>query len=742
MELQDRQATTIAQINADLLSVLRQAKSVFGHQDFSFGDWEATCEALPAQLTEGIIRVAVVGPIKSGKSTFLNSLLGGDYLKRGAGVVTSIVTRVRSGDRLKAMLYFKSWNDVNADMEQALVLFPTAIRHAETGGFDIRQSAARTELRLALEALTSDQCISDDARNRNMVLLSCYLNGYDTAARFLEDPRGTLQYDHTRFIQHWDFAGNEVLAVYLKDILLSVNSGRIGSHIEIADCQGSDSSNPLHLAMIQEYLRLAHLLVYVISSRTGLRRADIKFLSMIKKMGILDNVLFVLNCDLDEHRSHEELVGLIERVSKELALIKPQPAVFTFSALYNLLRSQTARLAERDQRRLEQWRAETALVGFSDRETERFSGVFQEFLGHKRRSLLFQNPVERLNAIASGLAHWIGISRDILSRDADGARQTADRIRRHQQRFGQLLSALRSAVSGTVPQLKKELGAAVNRFLDAGSGAVVNRIGAFIDGYHFAPEAYSDNLDAAGFSQTLYQVFQEFKQALDGFITEQINPEIIRFTAEQETRIAEALGAIAEPYQGLIEDAYREFCQLIGELRLAEDCARPQAPAMPEIDRLLRHSGVCHPPLVSSMGYTARIRTEAILRLGFYRVLTGFKKVLKKPVTPGEEDRRALKDSMARIKAETRKSLGELLKDYQENLKFKYFFNQVDRAGQRLCEAVAQEIQAYATDFGALAAVASAKQEDKIQAAGMLEEMDRGCRGVTESIQQLKRSWS
>ncbi|MCK7509209.1 MAG: dynamin family protein [Desulfobacterales bacterium] len=43
------------------------------------------------------IRVAVVGAIKSGKSTFLNALLKGDFLKRGAGVVTSIVTRVRAG---------------------------------------------------------------------------------------------------------------------------------------------------------------------------------------------------------------------------------------------------------------------------------------------------------------------------------------------------------------------------------------------------------------------------------------------------------------------------------------------------------------------------------------------------------------------------------------------------------------------------------------------------------------------
>jgi GTPase SAR1 family protein len=117
--------------------------------------------------------VAVVGPIKSGKSTFLNSILKGDYLKRGAGVVTSIVTRVRSGDRLSAHLYFKSWDEVNAEMEQALVLFPNNSK------FDIRNEAERHQIQQALKSLSSEQLISQDTRNLNNVLLTSYIKGYD-----------------------------------------------------------------------------------------------------------------------------------------------------------------------------------------------------------------------------------------------------------------------------------------------------------------------------------------------------------------------------------------------------------------------------------------------------------------------------------------------------------------------------------------------------------------------------------
>jgi GTPase SAR1 family protein len=736
------QKQAILGINDGLLELFRTARSIPGFADYSFGDWEKTGAGLPAQLAEETIRVAVVGPIKSGKSTFLNSLLKGDFLKRGAGVVTAIVTRVRSGERLKATLYYKSWSEVNEDMEQALVLFPHQSRRATEERFDIRRERERTGLKLALSALNPDQRISDDARNRNMVLLSCYLQGYDTVSRFLTDQQAVRHYENERFIEHWNFSGNEALAVYLRDIQLDIDSGSVGSNIEIADCQGSDSSNPLHLTMIQDYLRVAHLLIYVVSSRTGLRRADIKFLSMIKKMGILDNILFVLNCDFSEHHSFADLKPLVGRVSEELSLMKSGAEVFAFSALFNLFRSQDGHVAQKDLQRLEHWKTDAEMVGFSDRETERFRSAFDEILSRKRYALLFQNHVERLNAIIAGMSHWTGVNQEILSRDATSARQIAERIRRHQERFAQILAALQSSLSGIVPKVKQEVGAEANRFLDPASGNVMKGINAFIAGHRFDPETYAEALQAAGFSQTLYQVFQEFKQALDAFITEQINPDIIRFIASQETRIRDRLESIAAPYKSLIEDAYAEFCSLMASLGISIDCRGPGALGVPSVESLLRSSGLNHPPLASAMNYTARIRTEAILRLGFYRLVTGFKKVLKKPVRRGEEDLRALKEGMARIRRETQNSLLFHLKDYQENLKFKYLFHMIEMAAERLSQAVTQQLQAYSADFGALSERVIVQQGDKERAAAVLEEMSRSCRGMGEQISRLKQDMS
>jgi GTPase SAR1 family protein len=736
------QKSGIMHVNAEVNSLFSTAKSIPGLADYSFGDWEKTCAALPGQLEEEIIRVAVVGPIKSGKSTFLNCLLKGDFLKRGAGVVTSIVTRVRSGERVKATLYYKSWEEVNQDMQQALVLFPSPNWRSGEGPFDIRRDRERSELQHALNALNEDQRISDDARNRNMVLLSCYLNGYDTVRRFLTDHQAIQNYEAERFIEHWTFSGNESLAVYVKDIQLDIDTGAVGSNIEIADCQGSDSSNPLHLAMIQDYLRLAHLLIYVISSRTGLRRADIKFLSMIKKMGILDNIIFVLNCDFNEHQSIDDLKALTARVRDELGLIKPRPDLYAFSALFSLFVSLNGRLSDKDRRRLEHWKTETELVSFSEQETQRFISAFSEILVRKRYALLFQNHIERLNAIAGGMANWVDVNQDILSRDASSARQIAERIRKHQQRFGQILSALQSSLSGLVPKVKQELGGDVNRFLDPGSGQIIKAINAFIAGYRFIPETYTEHLSAAGFSQTLYHVFQEFKQALDGFITEHINPDIIRFIASEEAKVRNAVESISAPYKSLIEDAYTEFCDFMGRLGISCDRSRPDAIGVPSVENLIRSSGLSLPPLSATIGYTAKIRTEAILRRGFYRVVSEFKKVLKKPVSSGEEDLRALQEGMLRIKRETQQSLVFHLKDYQENLKFKYLFNLTETVVRRLSQAVTDQLQVYSTDFGALADRLSSKQGDKERAAAVLAGMQARCRRIGEDLNRLKQAVS
>ncbi len=169
----------LLQATSKLLTLLESIKQLPGPVDNVFRDWESTCKNIKKQMAEEIIRVAVIGPIKSGKSTFVNSLFKGDHLKRGAGVVTSIVTRIRSGTCLEAELQFKSWDEVNREIEQAIVLLPSLKQDSENDRIDIRRENDRKKLQKALDALNVEQLITNDTRNASSVLLSSYLKGYD-----------------------------------------------------------------------------------------------------------------------------------------------------------------------------------------------------------------------------------------------------------------------------------------------------------------------------------------------------------------------------------------------------------------------------------------------------------------------------------------------------------------------------------------------------------------------------------
>ena len=141
--------------------------------------------------------------------------------------MTSFVTRVHHGDALKAELQFKTWDDVNADIEQALVLFPSLDGDGQDGGFDIRRDEARTSLQRALASLNPEQLLSRDTRNANSVLLSSYLKGYDRVQGILTATPETLCFASDRFAEHRDFAGDDLAKQAVAHLCLLFSSALV-----------------------------------------------------------------------------------------------------------------------------------------------------------------------------------------------------------------------------------------------------------------------------------------------------------------------------------------------------------------------------------------------------------------------------------------------------------------------------------------------------------------------------------
>lgn len=732
MDAYEKNKEAIIDINQEISALIEQAERVLGGDTSAFKQWKQSCESIDRHLSDHVVRIAVVGAIKSGKSTFVNALLSDDYLKRGAGVVTSIVTRIRRGDALSAKLFFKSWDKVNEEIQQALVLFPSEDWRSAELVFDIRRKQDRIDLEQALKTLDYESRISQDHLNANGVLLSSYLKGYDQIEPYISADSSTREFDNTQFADHRDFVGNDALAVYLKDVQLEVPSDILKRDVELADCQGSDSPNPLHLAMIQDYLLKAHLIVYVVSSRTGLRQADIRFLSMIKRMGIADNILYVCNCDLNEHDALEDLQALIGRLREELSLVVNAPDIYTFSALFNLFERFRSELKPSEKERLKQWRKATDLVDFSRRETARLENALAHKLSHERWFLLLQNQLAHIDVTANGLKRWVQLRRDLFRRDAGEARSMAEKLHVHQLHMLQVQSMIQSTLNGAVRKVSQDLKREVDRFFDPSSGPVTKMATGFVREYTVDLNRYQDQLAASGFSHTLYLVYQDLKQALDAFMTEKINPDIIGYIQQVEAQLQEQLHMIGEPYEAMVIDALERFQEVLQQMGVDASPSKRDLHSFGSLETVKQMSGIALPPAAATMRYSAYIKTEAILRLGFYSVARLIRKVLNKSVnSKRSEELKALKDGIRRMKSETERSIITHFKDYKENVKFQYVQRLAEMAGNQLHEILTEQFGAYVGDLKSLVDTIANRHEDK-------ERMDKALASVENAVTAIQ----
>ena len=670
----------------------------------------------------------------------LNMLLEGDYLRRGAGVVTSIVTRIRRGNRKKATVFFKSWPEINHEIAEAVAMLPGMESLGQREKFDLRNAEQRRLLDDALAALPPEQLINHGGRNLNTVLLNCYLSGYERIRSWIAEDNRQSEFEAGEFRRHWEFVGEDALAVYLKDIELEIDTAGIETETEFADCQGSDSPNPLHLALIQDYLQLAHFIVYVVSSRTGLREADIRFLSLVAKMGISGNALFVVNCDVSEHDSLTDLKRVVDRVKEELRLVHSDPRVFSVSALYHLFGHLRDSLSEKDQLRLQQWQAQPKLVDFSSAEMRRFQSDLGNLLLEKRSRLLLRNQIERHRIILSGVNEWIRLNRELLRRNRQEARQIVEDITGRQQQMQQIRSMIETTAAGAAAKIKQEINLEVNRFFDSGTGGCLGKVVDIIRAYQIDLNKYRSTLHDGGFSNALYLVFQEFKQALDKAMTGTIYPEVVRFTHGQEEKIESYYRSIYEPYEGIVEQALVAVFARLQEMELTETASDdlPGAVELPSVESVKNAAGLKLPPMVAFLRYSAKIKTEAFLNLGFFSLLQGFQKLLRKNRPAGESQVRALKRSVDHMKKLTEESLLFQCKDYRENLKFRYLYKLVDAVSQTMAETVLSRFQTFGSDTATALQQIQERHSGREEVGTAIAAMDRQTSVLGDQLQQLR----
>ena len=128
------------------------------------------------------------------------------------------------------------------------------------------------------------------------------------------------------------------------------------------------------------------------------------------------------------------------------------------------------------------------------------------------------------------------------------------------------------------------------------------------------------------------------------------------------------------------------------------------------------------------------------MRLGIYREIRNVSKFFRKSANrEGEETLRALKDAIRRMKRETGKSVSFHLKDYRENLKFRYLFKLAEAASDSFAQTVLDRFQAYFSDLSVTMKRIGASQNDKAKAVSILDEMDRISRQLNTKLDLIRK---
>lgn len=641
--------------------------------------WLKVLSQVLGHVAEDTCRLAVVGAVKSGKSTAINALVGQDLLKRGAGILTAMVTRVQPGPEPKAVLQFKEWGEINGEIQRALGLLPNPRLAARGAPLDLKQAEDRELLAQVLAEARGSDLWAEGSLDQNYLLLKSYLEGYDLL-HDLMPPTGVLTLSGADLARHRELVTREATAIYLRDARLTIPFPWPAQGVELGDCQGSDSPIPQHLAQVLAYLLKSDLVLYVISSRVGLRQADFQFLAELKRMGLAHYLLALLNLDLGEHTSVDEVVRLRDRVAQELAPWNPDTRLYAFSALRVLLARRQARGEKLDPREaalLQVWATNPEAGAFSDQEVARFEKDLRLALEDLRARRLAGGSLAQVQMVARGIREQLELTQGLLEKGLDAIREMETRLEARREPMQATVASLQQTMEGAANRLKKVLRSRVDTMLDHHSGQVGVAIREFIQNFEPDWEQLAPAAAPISFRPALYQLFQEFSQGLAHQVTGGANIALVEFIRGQEEWLRQQLARLWQPLFLALQEALTLYYREIEELGL------PAVPPTLEVATIPRPQGLEVPLINLDIAPDWRFAREVWVRSGMGFLGRAWDALRRRLGLAAEADPhrqllRDLKRALAALKDWLQEEVRTQLLDYRERLKFRYFFPLVD----------------------------------------------------------------
>jgi len=736
MTMTEKILSEVETIASDLALVLEATREIPGMYDKAVEDSLELCCTLPLNIRSKTLKIAVVGTIKSGKTTFVNAWLKDDLLKRGAGVVTSIVTRVRKKDFLKAKIFLKSWDEINQEIEQALLLFPEreGFKKKDAPGFDLRRNRDRGILTEFYQDIFLDISISDAGIRPESATISRAIEGFELVKDIIKPDSSILEFSGHLFQEHKRFTGDDAVAFFVRDIELEVTSRGLDPNLEIADCQGSDSTNPVHMAQIQDYLASANLIIYLISSRFGLRQADLNFLSVIKTMGIMENIIFVVNADLNGHEDLADLMGVEKKIRKELAYIKKDPELYTFSSLYNLFTESGSNLSPKESRMLELWNKDFESVNYLTSMTEKFNLRLAAKLDSEKFYLAVANPIERIRQVAVNTGERLSFFIDLLSSDLARVGSTKEMLGEMIGRRRKFETIMDTSMEGVVNVLEQEINGEAEKLFDSNHGTLAKEVSNFIHGCRIDLSLYESKLVEKGFEAAFYLMFQELKALLDKFMTQTVNAMILGFIHDKEKAMEDYFKALYRSYDINPSSISNEFSSIVEALPETK-CPKGSGINPVDLSAIKGILGLTLPKAEFVTRYSAKIRLDAMAKFGFFSLADILGRILKKSGIKPKIS--ALRSGEIRIKREVLRSVLYHIGEYKKAVTINYLIPLAKALSRDFREKLIARFRVCDVEIETIEGLLSLNQESKNGQFRTLMAMDKKLKEVVIRIETL-----
>ena len=518
-------------------SIIRSLRVTIPEESQQLDKWLATIHELLLLSAQFSLPITVIGPVKSGKSTLLNTLVGQNILPMGAGITTTFVTAIHHG------------NDVHGEIslippDQADSLFQNSCHFLFAGNLEGKEVSLfihddRRQIKQLLEDFAQKTSLTRyGSFDKDYQLLKNLLTGYDSLAAYYQKEELKLSFSQEQLDQFRGFITSEPVSTFLEQATVFFPFTNLPTYVVMQDCQGLDTPSPWQQALAIQQLATSPILIYVISSRMGLRQADYHLLEHLHDLGLASKLLFVLNYDLAEHPSKEKMDEILDRSRQELAELGFEQPCYAFSALYHLydqLRKQGP-LDKSEKHRWLLWQEEPEKLELSAINWKSFTTQLQELTGKQATEAWLQHLNSRIMHIASRGHALITARKKIFSSNQEKIHSSVHSYEEHKEILRQLEEQLDSTISSFTSQCEQEYFRKIESwFNQTGEDAIQPALYHIIDNYQLP----DDLLPAKNRNPLLPLKLLErhFKQVVHPQIEEKLEISIRQFWHNLEKEI-------------------------------------------------------------------------------------------------------------------------------------------------------------------------------------------------------------